>query len=72
MKSRYDNMVGTTTAKDKITDPIFKLQNELIIYTRSFYDRINVVSMGMNTMFKVDSHFINASPAIYSSPLIKL
>ncbi|KAE8799516.1 Homeobox protein KNOX3 [Hordeum vulgare] len=33
---------------------------------------INVISMAMNTKFKVDSHFINASPSIYSSALIRL
>ena len=64
-------MVGTTIAKDKIIDTKFN-QRGMIIDMRSFYGKINVVSMGMNTKFKVDSHFINASPAIYSSPLIRL
>ena len=64
-------MVETTIAKDKITHTrLNHIMN--VIDTRSFYGKINVVSMGMNTKFKVDSHFINASPAIYSSPLIRL
>ena len=52
-------MVGTTIAKDQFTDPddVFK---EIVIITRSFHDRIYIVSMGMNTKFKVDSHFLNA------------
>ena len=33
---------------------------ELVIITRSFHDRIYIVSMGMNAKFKVDSHFCNA------------
>ena len=33
---------------------------EIVIITRSFHDRIYIVSMGMNTKFKVDSHFSNA------------
>ena len=52
-------MVGTTIAKNQFTDPddIFK---EIVIIARSFHDRIYIVSMGMNTKFKVDSHFSNA------------
>ena len=32
---------------------------EIVIITRSFHDRIYIASMGMNTRFKVDSHFLN-------------
>jgi hypothetical protein len=35
-------------------DDIFK---EIVIIARSFHDKIYIVSMGMNTKFKVDSHF---------------
>ena len=65
-------MVGTTVAKDQFTDTRLNHTKGKIIVTRHVYDKINIVSMGMNTRFKVDSHFINASPSIYSSPLIKL
>ena len=59
MKSKEEIMVGTTISKDQFTHPddIFK---EIVIITRSFHDRIYIVSMGMNTKFKVDSHFFNA------------
>ena len=59
MESKEEIMVGTTIAKDQFTDPddIFK---EIVILGRSFHDRIYIVSMGMNTKFKVDSHFSNA------------
>ena len=40
---------------------------EIVIVTRSFHDRIYIVSMGMNTKFKVDSHFSNAYPIIHFS-----
>ena len=59
MESKEEIMVGTTTAKDQFTDPddIFK---EIVIIARSFHDRIYIVSMGMNTKFKINSHFSNA------------
>ena len=53
-------MVGTMIAKDQYTDTRRYLIKEIVIITRSFYDRIYIVSMGMNTKFKVDSHFSNA------------
>ena len=52
------NMVGTTIAKDQFTDTKGYYIKEIV--TRSFHDRIDSVSMGMNTKFKVDSHFFNA------------
>ena len=66
MKSKEEIMVGTTIAKDQFTDPddIFK---EIVIVTRSFHDRIYIASMGMNTKFKVDSHFSKAQTYIHFS-----
>ena len=52
-------MVGTTIAKDQFKDTGWYYIKEVII-TRSLHDRIYIVSMGMNTKFKVDSHFSNA------------
>ena len=59
MESKEEIMVGTTIAKDQFTDPddIFK---EIVIIARSFHDKFHIGSMGMNTKFKVDSHFFNA------------
>ena len=45
---------------------------EIVIVTRSFNDRIYIVSMDMNTKFKVDSHFSNAQPFIHFSSSKKL
>ena len=53
-------MVGTMIAKDQYTDTRRYHIKEKVIITRSFYDRIYIVSMGMNTKFKDDSHFSNA------------
>ena len=53
-----EDMVGTTIAKDQFTDTQGYYIKEIV--TRSFHDRIYIVSMGMNTKFKVDSHFHNA------------
>ena len=52
-------MVGTTVTKDQFTDTRLYYINEIVIITRSFYGRIYIVSMGMNTKFKVNSHFFN-------------
>jgi hypothetical protein len=52
-------MVGTTFVKHQTTDEM-NLYQGVIIFTRSFHDKIYIVSMGMNTKFKVDSHFSNA------------
>ena len=54
------HMIRTTIAKDQFTDTKGYYINELVIITRSYHDRIYIVSMGMNTKFKVDSHFSNA------------
>ena len=53
-------LVGTTIAKAKITDTGSNYTKGIIIVMRSFHDKIYIVSMGMNTKFKVDSHFSNA------------
>ena len=45
---------------------------EVAVITRSFQDRIYIASMGMNTKFKVDSHFLNAWPFIHFSRSMKL
>ena len=55
-----ENVVGTTIANDQYIDTIWFHLKEIVIITRLFYDRIYIVSMGMNTKFKVDSHFFNA------------
>ena len=53
-------MVGTIIAKDQFADTNGYYIKEIVVITRSFHDRIYIVSMGMNTKFKVDSHFSNA------------
>ena len=58
--SKKTILVGTTIAKAKITDTGSNYTKGIIIVTRSFHDKIYIVSMGMNTKFKVDSHFSNA------------
>ena len=55
-----ENMVGTTIAKGQILDIRGAYTKGMIIVTRSFHDKIYIMSMGMNTKFKVDSHFFNA------------
>ena len=64
------NMVRTMIAKDQFTDTKGYYIKEIV--TRSFHDRIYIVSMGMNTRFKVDSHFSNAYPFIHFSLSMKL
>ena len=56
--------------KDQFTDTKGYYIKEIV--TRSFHDRIYIVSMGMNTKFKVDSHFSNAYPFIHFSLSMKL
>ena len=51
-------MVRIMVAKDQFTDTKGYYIKEIV--TRSFHDRIYIVSMGMNTKFKVDSHSFNA------------
>ena len=55
-----ENMVGTTIAKDQIPDIRRTYTKGISNFKRSFHDKIYLVSMGMNTKFKVDSHFFNA------------
>ena len=55
-----ENMVGTTIAKCQIPDIRWTYTKGLINFKRSFDEKIYIVSMGMNTKFKVDSHFFNA------------
>ena len=55
-----ENMVGTTIAKGQIPDIRWTYTKGIINFKRSFNDKIYIVSMGMNTKFKVDSHFSNA------------
>ena len=52
-------MVGTTIAKGQIPD-IRTYTKGIINLREAFSDKIYIVSMGMNTKFKVDSHFCNA------------
>ena len=54
-----ENMVRTTIAKGRIPD-IRTYTKGIINFKRSFNDKIYIVSMGMNTKFKVNSHFFNA------------
>ena len=59
MGSKKKILVGTTIAKAKFTGTRSNYTKGIIIVTRSFHDKIYIVSMGMNTKFKVDSHFFN-------------
>ena len=49
MGSKKNILVGTTIAKDQFTDTNGYYIKEIVIITRSFHDRIYIVSMGMNT-----------------------
>ena len=60
-------MVGTTIAKGQIPDIRWTYTKGIINLREAFNDKIYIVSMGMNTKFKVDSHFSNAYPFIYFS-----
>ena len=53
-------MVRTTIAKDQFSDTKGYYIKEIAIIAISSHGRIYIVSMGMNTKFKVDSHFFNA------------
>ena len=55
-----ENMVGTTIAKVQIPDIRWTYTKGIINLREAFNDKIYIVSMGMNTKFKVDSHFSNA------------
>ena len=55
-----ENMVGTTIAKGQIPDIRWTYTKGIINLREAFNDKIYIVSMGMNTKFKVDSHFSNA------------
>ena len=45
-------MVGTTVARDQLTDTKGYYIKEIVIISRSFHDRIYIMSMGMNTKVK--------------------
>ena len=53
-------MVGTTIAKNQFKYARGAYSKGTFDYKRSFHDKINIVSLGMTTKFKVDSHFFNA------------
>ena len=53
-------MVGIMIANDQYIGTRWCHIKEIVNIARSFYDRIYIVSMGMNTKFKVDSHLSNA------------
>ena len=55
-----ENMVGTTIAKGQIPNIRWIYTKGIINFKRSFDEKMYIVSMGMNTKFKVDSHFSNA------------
>ena len=55
-----ENMVETTIEKGHILDIRWTYTKGIINFKRSFDEKIYIVSMGMNTKFKVDSHFSNA------------
>ena len=55
-----ENMVGTTIEKGQIPDIRCTYTKGIINLREAFSDKIYIVSMGMNTKFKVDSHFFNA------------
>ena len=67
-----ENMVGTTIAKGQIPDIRWTYTKGIINLREAFNDKIYIVSMGMNTKFKVDSHFSNAYPFIHFSLSMKL
>ena len=52
-------MAGTTIAKGQIPDISWTYTKGIINLREAFNDKIYIVSMGMNTRFKVDSHFFN-------------
>ena len=52
-----ENMVGTTIEKGQIPDIRWTYTKVIINLREAFNDKIYIVSMGMNTKFKVDSHF---------------
>ena len=72
MESKENIMVGTMVARDPIIDARRIYSKGIIIVTRSFHDKFHIVSMGMNTRFRVDSHFFNAIPFIHFLILMKL
>ena len=55
-----ENMVGTMIEKGQIPDIRRTYTKGIINLRKAFNDKIYIVSMGMNTKFKVDSHFSNA------------
>ena len=55
-----ENMVGTTIAKGQIPDIRWTYTKVIINLREAFNNKIYIMSMGMNTKFKVDSDFSNA------------
>ena len=55
-----ENMVGTTIVKGHTPDIRWTYIKGIINFKRSFDEKMYIGSMGMNTKFKVDSHFSNA------------
>ena len=50
----------TTIIDDWTTYTRWTYNKGVIIFTSSFHDKVYILSMGMNTGFKVDSHLFNA------------
>ena len=55
-----ESMVGTTIVKGHTPDIRWTYIKGIINFKRSFDEKMYIGSMGMNTKFKVDSHFSNA------------
>ena len=58
MESRKNNHGRNHGCKGSIHRYLMLVIKEIVIITRSFHDRIYIASMGMNTRFEVDSHFL--------------
>ena len=69
---KQNNMVGNHDSKRPNPRYKMNLYQGDNYFKRSFHDKIYIVSMGMNTKFKVDSHFPNAQPFIHFSRSMKL
>ena len=59
IESRENNHGRNHGCKGSIHRYHMLVIKEIVIVTRSFHDRIYIVSMGMNAKFKVDSHLFN-------------
>ena len=58
ISSRYQKVILEGRMDDHRCNIIYT--KGVIIFMRSFHDKFYIVSMGMNTRFRVDSRFINA------------